>query len=164
MATNLDELAAQFRAMQLFAHIGHNRVSGPSFFEDHEFLGGLYEIYEGIYDSLAERMIGLGESPDLWEVTDSANGKVQEMQAGTSSLDILSQLLAAEKTACSEIEGLIKGSGFSQATVNLLAQIADDSEQRQYKIQQRVGKLKLSESPGDALDRLAAAKQREKNV
>jgi len=152
---SLETLATQFRTMQLFAHIGHNRVSGPTFFEDHEFLGGLYGTYEGIYDSLVERMIGLGESPDLWKINAAANAGLQEMKAGKSSTDYLSALLTAEQSVGSAVDGLVDAEGMSQATINLLAQIADDSEQRRYKIQQRLGKLAVTERTEDVLDRLA---------
>jgi DNA-binding ferritin-like protein len=159
----MERLATQFRTMQLFAHIGHNKVSGTGFFEDHEFLGGLYGTYEGIYDGLVERLIGLGKALDLWRVNNAANEQLQGMQsAGTSSIEFLTILLEGEKSACSMVESLVKSEGLSQATINFLAQIADDSEARQYQIQQRLGKLAVTEKPGDALDRLVEARRKEK--
>jgi DNA-binding ferritin-like protein len=159
MAT-IENLAQQFRTMQLFAHIGHNKASGPSFLEDHGFLGELYGTYEGIYDDLAERMLGLGESPDLWAINEAANEQLQGMRAA-STIEFFKALLANEKAACVMIEELV-GGDLSEATINLLVQIEDDSEKRQYKIQQRIGASQVNEKPGDALDRLAQAKMKEK--
>jgi DNA-binding ferritin-like protein len=156
---SLESLAIEFRFMQLFAHIGHNRVAGCCFFEDHAYLGSLYETYEGVYDDLVERMIGLGESPDLWKISKAADEQLQGARAGTSSMDYLEKLLECEKEACEQIEDLAEEDGCTQATVNMLVQFADDSEKRQYKIQQRLSKL--SENAGEALDRLAAEKQME---
>lgn len=166
MATNnfmnsLETLAVDFRAMQLFAHIGHNRVAGCCFFEDHAFLGDLYGTYEGVYDDLVERMIGLGKSPDLWQISEAADKELQSMRAGSSSQDYLAKLLKCEKDICEEIEGLVEDAECSQATINMLVQFADDSEKRQYKLQQRLNKLSETESAGDALDRLASEKQME---
>lgn len=159
---HLEKLAVKFRAMQLIAHAGHNKVSGPTFFEDHEFLGGLYGTYEGVYDSLVERMIGLGKSPDLWKIGDEANKDFQEKECGNSSQEFLTCLLHCEKETSTLVEAAVKSKEYTQATLNLLIQIGDDSEARQYKIQQRLGKMSLDERPGDALDRLAGEKMKEK--
>jgi DNA-binding ferritin-like protein len=162
---HLEKLAVKFRAMQLIAHAGHNKVSGPTFFEDHEFLGGLYGTYEGIYDALVERLIGLGKSPDLGKVGDEANTYFQEeikdLCPGSSAF--LTCLLECEKEANDLVEKATSSKEYTQATINLLAQIGDDSEVRQYKIQQRLGDMGLNEKPGDALDRLMHEKMQEED-
>ena len=139
---SLSALTVKFRAMQLFAHIGHNLVSGQNFKEDHEFLGELYETYEGVYDSLVERMIGLGTDPDLFEITNAANDMLQNVLYidNASNDDWFSSLLDSEKSVCAIIQGAMRETftDTTEATKNLLAQIADDSEQRQYKMQQRI--------------------------
>lgn len=156
--SSLEKLAAQFRAMQLFAHIGHNKVSGPTFFEDHEFLGGLYGTYEGIYDDLVERLIGLGESPDLMQINDEANAELQAEDQSGSIVSYLTRLLEWERVACDTVEDLAENGDLSQATLNLVIQIADDSEKRQYKMRQRLGESRMVEKPDVALDRLATEK------
>ena len=55
----MKELAILLRMMQLYSHNAHNNAGGPTFFEDHKFLGKLYPQYEADYDSVVERIIGL---------------------------------------------------------------------------------------------------------
>lgn len=157
--TSMEELAANFRYMQLFAHMAHNQVSGMHFFEDHEFLGELYGTYEGVYDDLIERMIGLDQSPDIKEINDEANEYLQEAEP-TAGLGFFSHLLECEEEVCEMIEKLVKEEGLTQATINLLVQIADDAEKRQYKLKQKLGDGMVNEKAGDALDRLAMSRRR----
>lgn len=50
--------------------------------------------------------------------------------------DCFKNLLESEKYLCQLIEQNVRGA--SQGTMNLLAGLADDSEVRQYKLQQRI--------------------------
>ena len=52
------ELIAYFKALYFYTHNAHNLCSGPTFFEDHEFFGELYEFADKGYDDLVERYIG----------------------------------------------------------------------------------------------------------
>lgn len=132
----MHDLAVLLRAMQLFAHSAHNLASGPTFFADHAHLGTLYETYEEAYDAVIERMIGLGDDkPDIC----GANLKAAEM---ASKFDCcppavaFSTILDMEKELCDCCKECQKGQ--SIGTVNFLQGLADDSEQRQYLIGQRV--------------------------
>src|ERR1035437_574512 len=122
----LDRMAVQLRAMQFFAHIAHNEVSGTSFHEDHEFLGELYATYETGYDDLVERMIGLGKTPNLWTIASEANSDLQGMRTQGLNFEWYKKLLTAEKDLCGFAETLIDTS-ISEATRNLISQLADDS-------------------------------------
>jgi len=158
---SMEALAANFRYMQLYAHLGHNKVSGPNFFEDHQYLGDLYGVYEGVYDDLIERMIGLGKAPDIKEINDEANEYLQEAEP-TAGIGFFSHLLECEEEICEMVEKLVK-TDLSQATINLLVQFADDSEKRQYKLRQKLGEAALNERAGDALDRLAAVRRKDRD-
>lgn len=98
----MEKIAFVFRYLQLYAHQAHNLVKGQTFFQDHDYLGALYPVYEEAYDSIIERSIGLNKPVNIQKVNQAA----------------------------------VKGS--SQGTMNLLAGLADQSEMRQYKLQQRI--------------------------
>lgn len=133
----LYELALQFRSMQLYAHCAHNLCQGPTFFSDHDFFGTAYGAYESAYDATVERMIGLGEKFDLFKLQQSSAeliGKVKWTDSGAA----FRSLLTSEQLIGRLVQKCIGEGEYSQGTVNLLAQFADDSEARCYKIQQRL--------------------------
>ena len=68
----LVDLATIFRAAYLVAHNSHHLIKGPTFFEDHEFLGELYGTYEEAYDSVVERLIGLTGNADVITINSKA--------------------------------------------------------------------------------------------
>jgi len=123
------------RALQLYAHNAHNLAKGKTFLQDHEFLGELYGAYEGEYDSLVERMIGLGEEPDLNEITKEAADAATANEFKDND-NAFSVLLVTEKELCSSIEKDMTDA--SNGTQNLLQTIADNSEMRQYKLKRRL--------------------------
>lgn len=134
----LYQIAVHFRFLQLFAHNAHNLVKGPNFFEDHEFLGDLYATYETGYDDTVERMIGLGEDPELMTLQQTAAELLKnEPQPDDNSL-WFSRILTGERVLQTMVQKCFAEGGYSQGTLNLLAQFADDSEKRVYKLQQRI--------------------------
>lgn len=129
----LNKLAADIRFMQIYAHNAHNLVKGPAFFQDHEFLGELYPIYEQTYDGIIERMIGLGQKVDVVEIH-----KIAFLTLENADLDLSNwagKILQFEKYICLEIEKLIPGQ--SEGTRQFLGEICNQSEMRQYKLKQR---------------------------
>lgn len=132
----MKNLAVLFRAAQLITHRAHLITKGPTFFQDHEFFGELYPAYESAYDAIVERMIGLGDTPDINQINSEAcqnAGKVTEKDPKT----LFERILRLEKTLQKSLTESM--SGATEGTKNLLAQLADDSEVRTYKIQQRLG-------------------------
>ena len=129
----MEEVAIILRAMQLFAHAAHNKVSGEAFFADHSFLGGLYPEYEEAYDSVVERIIGTGKDINLSDVLKSATVRVIEP---TDSDSIFNALLVSESNLRDAIDTALATA--TTGTNNILAQLADDSETRCFKIGQRV--------------------------
>ena len=138
--SHLDPIAIRLRASQFIAHNAHNLASGPTFFTDHKFFGKAYPAYEAAYDSIVERMIGLGEKPDLTDITTKAARELQMtgdiMTGGTSPIECYESLLEGERElldliakCCEEV---------SCGTSNLLANLADDAEVRIYQINQRI--------------------------
>lgn len=128
----LIELAIHFRYMQLLAHNAHNLTSGPTFFENHEFFGELYPVYEAAYDSLVERCIGLGdEDIDLVEVQKRAAAMLEDGEP-------FNTLFIGEEVIQQIVEKCFEEDDYTQGTLNLLAQLADDSEVRTYKLKQKL--------------------------
>lgn len=131
----MEKLAIGLRFLQLYAHAAHNLISGKTFLQDHEFLGSVYKEYESSFDDVIERMIGLGENVSLLKMNSEA---VRLLNAYKDPKDekCFEILLKAEELLCEEIESLVKDK--SQGTIQLLGDIANESEKRQYKIKQRI--------------------------
>lgn len=132
------KLATQLRYMQFYAHNAHNMCQGDTFFSDHEELGDLYGVYEGLYDSVIERMIGLGQSVDLVKVQVEA-AKMLDGEAEPKAFSAaFSGLLTCENELCKLISEA--NTGASLGTQDLLQAMCNDSEVRQYKFKQRLSK------------------------
>jgi len=149
----MHQLASILRFLQLFAHAGHNLTSGCTFNQDHAFFGELYGAYEEAFDDLVERLIGLGELKsvaDRLAIDTKAAGILGKTDSEelTCPEDWFEILLEMEQEVCAKIEKLAGGK-VSQGTLNLLAQLADDSEKRQYKLAQRVKPDEDDDSEGD---------------
>jgi DNA-binding ferritin-like protein len=133
----MQELAVVLRTAQLVAHNYHNKVSGASFFADHEYLGELYGAYEAAYDGVVERIIGLGEECDLPAVTQLAGERAAKYDPYDRAADeMFSDILAMEKQIqqwCVEFNKKA-----SIGTQNFLQGLADQSEMRVYKLKQRI--------------------------
>jgi DNA-binding ferritin-like protein len=129
--------------MQLFAHAAHNLVSGPSFAPDHDFFGSAYAKHEGDFDDVVERVIGqYGEQHvDFAGLTMQAAKALAGMKisGAISNEQFFQQQLNHEQVLCSLVDQLCATAGVSEGTKQLLGNIADMSEGRQYKIKQRLG-------------------------
>lgn len=134
----MEDIAMLLRAMQLFAHSAHNMASGPNFFADHAKLGELYETYEEGYDAVIERLIGLGEEPDICDINKKAADMASRCGDCCPQDVAFGTILSMEKELREECKDAQKGQ--SIGTVNFLQGLADESEQRQYLIGQRLKK------------------------
>ena len=133
----MDSLITQLRALQFLAHRAHNVIKGPTFFEDHEFLGELYPAYEAAYDSAVERVIGLGtEKLNLSKINVAASQMSDILPNETKPEPFLRAILKGEKDLCGMIDKAVEKA--SQGTQNLLQGFADQSEARQYQLKQRL--------------------------
>ena len=128
----MHDVATKLRTLQIFTHNAHNIASGSTFLADHEYLGELYPAYEAAYDSVIERLIGLGEEVDIIAIGIEA---IKAVAACPTTDACFESILEQEEALRAAIDECIQGC--STGTQNLLAQIADDSEQRSYRIRQR---------------------------
>jgi len=133
----MNELIITFRCAQFVAHNFHNYAKGYSFFADHEFLGTLYGTYEEAYDSLVERTIGSNKAIDLRDITSQAAERAKAFPAETMSCDeMFATLQSIKESICVWCKTYTPGA--TLGTANLLADLADKSEARQYKLKQRI--------------------------
>jgi len=131
----LSDLATLFRVSQFYAHQAHNLTYGTSFFSDHAFFGDLYSVYESAYDSLIERIIGLGGKPDIQQIARTAVDKFASQTDSTPD-KFYKRVGATEVEIRKLSEAAIEGQ--SEGTKNFLQGLCDESEQRSYKILQRI--------------------------
>lgn len=129
-------IAILLRALQFFAHRAHNDVRGATFFSDHSFLGDLYSAYEDAFDSVVERMIGLGMKPDIAAINSEAC-KMSAVSPNESDPKVLfGIILKSEEQLDDLIHKEVPKS--TDGVQNLLQGLADESEARQYKLKQRL--------------------------
>lgn len=135
------ELICTLRASHLFLHHAHLLAKGSLFPQDHAFLGDLYNELESEFDSIAERLIGLGGEEQL--SLPIVMAKVSEKLKSCPSVGVgenkvfFQKQMEFEKSICAQVEDLVT-SGISQGTVQVLGDVANRSEMRQYKIGRRI--------------------------
>lgn len=136
------KFAILLRAMQMFTHSAHNLCKGATFHEDHSFFGDVYGKAESWYDSVVERIIGLGYEEQV-NLQSILSGVVQELSGAPSTdksvtdfyLFLALQLDEASKM-CSQI---CKHPDATEGTKQLIGGIADELEVLEYKVQRRLG-------------------------
>jgi DNA-binding ferritin-like protein len=134
----MQPIAAHLRCLQLFTHNAHNIVKGAVFFQDHEFLGETYPVYESDYDSVVERIIGLSDMKmeELLQIQMMALQKLKTYSMNQpDNKSYLNIILQMEKELCSLITSMIADK--TEGTKQMLGDICDRSEVRQYKLRQR---------------------------
>ena len=129
----MHDVATKLRTLQIFAHNSHNEASGLTFLADHEYMGELYAAYESAYDSVIERLIGLGEEVDIVAIGMDAIKAVAACPSTDACFESLLEQEGELRKAIAECIG-----EYSIGSQNLMAQLADDSEQRSFIIGQRV--------------------------
>lgn len=135
----MEQLATLLLAINLYSHNAHNLCKGSLFFADHSFLGELYESADIAYDSVIERMIGLGQTPDLVKIQMDAVVSIKDKpQSVPENKAYFQVILDMKKKQCELIEALVKTPGMYEGTKNLLQDLADKAEQDKYKLGQRI--------------------------
>ena len=131
------------RLMQLYYHNCHHLTQGASFFSDHEFFGSAYGAMDGAYDRLAERYIGEFGNKAFETVTIAkvVMGEVTDYQVeDMCCCDMLETGLKLEQRLSAELTALDKVAPIGLR--NLIGDLAEQSDIRQYKIKQRLAEHK----------------------
>lgn len=136
------DIAAQLRTLQLFYHQAHNLSKGSSFFSDHDAFGGFYGEAEAGYDQVAERIIGL-HGPEVFSLgrilkrVENNLSALPRMELIKSNEDFFDIALVMEKELCGMCDAEIEN-GTTEGTKQMLGDLCNFSEIRQYKIKQRL--------------------------
>lgn len=133
----MKNLLTQLRCMTLFYHDCHNNAFGSSFISDHNLFRDFYEGIESDYDSIAERILGLGESEKIssYEILEPVK-KLLAKLSEVSGDNIFKASLTLEENLRTLLQDVDKKATIG--TSNMLQNIADKSEVRTYKIKQRI--------------------------
>lgn len=127
--------------MSLYTKNAHATVKGPLFLQDHEFLAELYAAYDKDYDDVVERYIGLygSENCNLKELQLQASQMLQSLPAPMKeNSDYFKVTLQLEQQLCEKIKA--EYTNASIGSQQLLGEICNQSEIRQYKLKQRIKK------------------------
>lgn len=138
----LSKIANYLRAMQLFYHAAHNLSKGSLFFQDHETLGDFYSEIEKDYDAVIERAINKegDQVADLQAQLKDIFSQIKSKQivGVKENKDFFVQGLECEKFLCEMIQQACSIPECSEGTKQLIGDISNRSEVRQYKILRRV--------------------------
>jgi len=134
----MEKIAIYLRTLQLYGQNAHNLDQGQSFFADHEALGAFYEAAGCGYDMVIERMIGLDIIPDLQKLHKKVAEIIQVLDHKPDAKSFFRNILKLEQKLCSEIEECVNSGKYSEGTNQLIGELANQSESRQYKIKQRL--------------------------
>ena len=137
----MKEIAKHLQLMSTYSHIAHNLVKGPLFNQDHEYLAELYAAYDKDYDDVVERYIGLygSENCNLKELQLQASQMLQSLPAPMKeNSDYFKVTLQLEQRLCEKIKA--EYTNASIGSQQLLGEICNQSEIRQYKLKQRIKK------------------------
>lgn len=137
----MDQVVIQLRAMQLFYHQAHHLVHGDSFVGDHELFNKLYLELEDEYDVTAERVVS-HYSPDHLNLAHILVGVSHILEQlpnlnEISTEEIFELSLHLEKSLCGNCASTIQ-QGVTEGTRQLLGDLCNHSEIRQYKLHQRI--------------------------
>jgi DNA-binding ferritin-like protein len=150
------KLATKLRYMQFYTHNAHNACKGETFYADHKKLGALYSVYEGLYDNIIERMLGLGQAVDLIKIQSEAVKMLEGETTPTAFNAAFSTILTCEEDLCKLIAEANEGA--SLGTQDLLQGMCNDAEIRQYKLKQRISKSSSTEAASETKEATAKSK------
>lgn len=135
----METLAVLYRLANLYAHAAHNLCAKSLFMQDHDHFADLYEAYEGHYDDIIERMIGLGQPVDIQALTVKACQSFAQMNLNVpENVEYFKKIIELEQAIQHVISQETPNA--SIGTQQLIGDQADKSEARLYKLRQRVKK------------------------
>jgi DNA-binding ferritin-like protein len=133
----MEKVLVLLRTLQLYGQNAHNLAKGKSFFADHDAMADFYSAAAADYDMVVERMIGCDMEVDLVKVHKNVCGYLEKLPHNVENEKALEYIMALEKKLCAEVEKECKKS-VSEGTRQLIGEVANKSESRQYKMKQRL--------------------------
>lgn len=127
------------RILQLYYHYCHNLVTGPTFNQDHASFGEYYEQLEDNYDTIIEYMISILGNSSL--NTKTVNQVIMEKLSNyniesMSAEEMFEEGLKLEEEFQDALEVLDEEA--CPGLKNAIGAMAEISDNRKYKIQQRL--------------------------
>jgi len=134
----MKDIATFLKFLYFYAGHSHRFCGRNSYLADHAYLGELYEAYDDAYDGIIERMIGLKQNVDEFEIVAAANDLFQKFarEKVVKNATYFVNIYGFEKQLINLLTDAAKDA--SLGTNDMLAGMASDSESRQYKIGQRI--------------------------
>lgn len=132
-------LVISIRSLHLYYHYCHNLTYGPTFLADHNTFADFYTELAGQYDQVSEYAVALlGNSKfDVENINKAIAMRLDGMAVNKLSPgEMFKQALKLEKDLVEDLEALDKKSSIGMK--NLLGDLAQTSDVRTYKIQQRL--------------------------
>lgn len=136
----MEEIIILLKTLNLYAHNAHNLASRIVFNQDHEMLLEIYEAADTNYDDVLERLIGLKGDVSIAPLDLTAAQHNAKLSQGSDNASKLKVCLELEKAICEKIEILVRAKQVSVGTEQLLGEICNTSEVRQYKLSRRLMK------------------------
>ena len=138
------KLSQHLQAMKLCYHNSHHIASRVAFFSDHEAFGSFYGELDGHFDDVIERSIGLygSDVANLGIIMQGVAAKTALCPSTKASDNstLFSYGLQLEGELVVLVETICKSPECKESTKQLISEIGNKSEMRQYKIKQRVKK------------------------
>lgn len=136
---SLLKLVVSIRAMQLYYHYCHNLTSGPTFGSDHAMFNDFYSELACQYDQVAEytvATIGVAKF-DTVKISKAISMRLDKLSVEAMSPDkMFKEGLKLEKSLQEDLEEVDEKGSLGMK--NLIGELAQTSDVRTYKIQQRL--------------------------
>lgn len=137
----LNDLIVQLRAMQLYYHNAHNKVKGPLFYQDHNAFSEMYNELCEEYDSIVERAVGKYGGISLVDQMKEVYKIIKPLPCCCDVKENKNFFVAAmdcENKLCELCEEICSKKDISEGVRQLVGEICNKSEMRQYKIGRRM--------------------------
>lgn len=139
--TRLNQLLADYSVFYQKLRIYHWTVKGPMFFQLHTKFEEIYNSAALSVDEIAERIVGLGESP-LGRMADYvAQSSLSEAEGSPDASEMVRHLIADQRSL---VAGLRAGSAEAgeandALTANMLEEMADAEEKAAWMLEAYLG-------------------------
>lgn len=137
----LTKLASLLQAAKLQSHNFHHYCSRVGFFADHEAFKALYEAYDGHYDDVVERCIGLhGDTAPLSQQLQLIMQELANIPQQPDNTSMFNVVLQLDVKIQGLVEQICKLPEIREAEKQLLGELSNQCAMRQYKLKQRIKK------------------------
>lgn len=138
------QILSELRALYIAYQSAHWTAGGGTFYGDHLLFQRLYGNVQDELDSVAEKALGSGIHPGMFDPVSLAHGAATAAQSLLKPGQIIDCLINAEREFVCHLETFASTDGLSLGAENLLAGIADKHEEHIYLLSQRARRFSHS--------------------